>query len=61
MSQNRFGPLDSLIKGAEQTWTVTRQTVVARRKMLAGASPPTTWRTIMIAKMAGGSRRKPAS
>lgn len=50
----RFGPLESLLKGAEQTWTVTRLTVVAVAKMIGGSiSADNIGGPIMIAKMAG--------
>lgn len=50
----QFGPLESVIKGAEQTWTVTRMTVLAVAKMIGGSiSADNIGGPIMIAKMAG--------
>jgi regulator of sigma E protease len=50
----RFGPLESLIKGGEQTWNVTRLTVIAVAKMISGSiSADNIGGPIMIAKMAG--------
>jgi regulator of sigma E protease len=50
----RFGPLESVIKGGEQTWTVTKMTVVAVGKMISGSiSADNIGGPIMIAKMAG--------
>lgn len=50
----RFGPLQSVVKGAEQTWTVTRMTVIAVAKMIGGSiSADNIGGPIMIAKMAG--------
>jgi regulator of sigma E protease len=50
----RFGPLESVIKGGEQTWTVTRMTVLAVGKMISGSiSADNIGGPIMIAKMAG--------
>jgi regulator of sigma E protease len=50
----RFGPLESVIKAGEQTWTVTRMTVIAVAKMISGSiSADNIGGPIMIAKMAG--------
>lgn len=50
----QFGPLESVIKGGEQTWTVTRMTVLAVVKMIGGSiSADNIGGPIMIAKMAG--------
>jgi regulator of sigma E protease len=50
----RFGPLESVIKGGEQTWTVTKMTVLAVGKMISGSiSADNIGGPIMIAKMAG--------
>jgi regulator of sigma E protease len=50
----RFGPLESVIKGGEQTWNVTRITVIAVAKMIGGSiSADNIGGPIMIAKMAG--------
>jgi regulator of sigma E protease len=50
----RFGPFESVIKGGEQTWTVTKMTVLAVGKMISGSiSADNIGGPIMIAKMAG--------
>jgi regulator of sigma E protease len=50
----RFGPLSSVIQGGEQTWKVTRMTVLAVAKMIGGSiSADNIGGPIMIAKMAG--------
>jgi len=50
----RFGPLESVVKGAVHTWNVTTITVLAVFKMIGGAiSLDNIGGPIMIAKMAG--------
>jgi regulator of sigma E protease len=50
----RFGPVESVVRGSEQTWNVVKLTIVALGKIASRAIPlDTIGGPIMIAKMAG--------
>lgn len=50
----RFGPMESVVRGSEQTWNVVKLTIVALGKIASRAIPlDTIGGPIMIAKMAG--------
>ncbi len=51
---DRFGPLDALVKGSQQTWSVIKLTILSLVRLIERAIPlDTIGGPIMIAKMAG--------